>query len=92
VPSNERSADQAGLSSMFRLRMRLWQGRRCEDGENPLDWQAFRASEVDSGESDPGQDPPAEFLRFTADTPDACFGAGAADAFGDVAPAEKVWV
>jgi hypothetical protein len=92
MPSDVRTTDELWQSPTFRLRVQLWQGRRCEAGENPLDWEAFRASEADVGEPDPGETPPGEFYRFVPDTPDACFGAGVADAFGDVSPAERTWI
>jgi hypothetical protein len=45
--------------------MRDWQTERHHRGENPFDWQAFRAIVSYVGASDPGDDPPSEFYWFT---------------------------
>jgi hypothetical protein len=48
--------------------MRDWQTERHHRGENPFDWQAFRAVVSYIGACDPGADAPSEFYWFT--TPD----------------------
>lgn len=45
--------------------MRDWQIERHCHGENPFDWDAFRAVVSYVGASDPGEDPPNEFFWFT---------------------------
>ena len=45
--------------------MRDWQIERHRHGENPFDWEAFRAVVSYVGASDPGEDPPTEFFWFT---------------------------
>ena len=45
--------------------MRDWQTERHHRGENPFDWQVFRAVVSYVGASDPGADPPSEFYWFT---------------------------
>jgi len=45
--------------------MRDWQIERHRHGENPFDWDAFRAVVSYVGASDPGEDPPNEFFWFT---------------------------
>ena len=52
----------------FEQQMRDWQTERHHRGENPFDWQAFRAVVGYVGGCDPGADPPMEFFWFT--TPD----------------------
>ena len=47
-------------------RLRDWQTERNRRGENPFDWQAFRAASSYMGACDPGADPPAEFFWFTS--------------------------
>jgi hypothetical protein len=45
--------------------MRDWQTERHHRGENPFDWQAFRAVMSYVGACDPGERPPSEFFWFT---------------------------
>jgi hypothetical protein len=45
--------------------MRDWQIERHQHGENPFDWDAFRAVVSYVGACDPGEDPPTEFFWFT---------------------------
>jgi hypothetical protein len=52
----------------FEQQMRDWQTERHHRGENPFDWQAFRAVVGYVGACDPGAEPPTEFFWFT--TPD----------------------
>jgi hypothetical protein len=52
----------------FEQQMRDWQTEQHHRGENPFDWQAFRAVVSYVGACDPGADPPTEFFWFT--TPD----------------------
>jgi hypothetical protein len=46
--------------------MRDWQAERHRRGENPFDWQAFRAVVSYVGACDPGDEPPSEFFWFTS--------------------------
>jgi hypothetical protein len=49
----------------FEQQMRDWQTDRHHRGENPFDWQAFRAVVSYVGACDPGEEPPTEFYWFT---------------------------
>lgn len=40
----------------------LWRGLREERGENPVDWDAFRAHLIAIGHNDPGDVPPDDWV------------------------------
>jgi hypothetical protein len=50
----------------IRSQMEDWQSQRAGNGENPMDWQAFRQHAQGIGAPDPGQEAPPEFMQSTA--------------------------
>ncbi len=44
--------------------MNEWRQQRYANGENPLDWAAFRAHVQAIGGADPGETAPDEFYRW----------------------------
>ena len=44
--------------------MTEWKRQRYADGENPLDWVAFKRHLAESGAPDPGDSAPEEFYRW----------------------------
>jgi hypothetical protein len=48
----------------FEEQMTAWRQQRFADGENPLDWTAFRQHLLSIGASDPGEAAPDEFYRW----------------------------
>jgi hypothetical protein len=44
--------------------MQEWKQQRFANGENPMDWVAFRQHVQQLGASDPGETPPDEFYRW----------------------------
>jgi hypothetical protein len=44
--------------------MTEWKRQRFADGENPLDWVAFKQHLAAIGAPDPGDSPPEEFYRW----------------------------
>lgn len=47
----------------IRSQIQQWQGLRAGNGENPVDWEAFRQHARGIGAPDPGQDAPPEFAQ-----------------------------
>jgi hypothetical protein len=60
-----RMSELIGANPTLEQQMRDWQTERHHRGENPFDWQAFRAVVSYVGSCDPGADPPSEFFWFT---------------------------
>ena len=48
----------------FEEQMTTWRQQRYADGENPLDWTAFRQHLRSIGATDPGEAAPDEFYRW----------------------------
>jgi hypothetical protein len=48
----------------FEEQMQSWRQQRYANGENPLDWGAFRQHLLGSGAADPGEAAPDEFYRW----------------------------
>ena len=63
-----RMSELIAANPTLEQQMRDWQTERHHRGENPFDWEAFRAVVGYLGSCDPGADPPSEFYWFT--TPD----------------------
>lgn len=57
----------------IRNQMEEWQRLRAGNGEDPMDWGAFRQHAQGIGAPDPGQEAPAEFTQSTAATTRAAF-------------------
>ena len=47
--------------------MREWKQQRFANGENPMDWVAFRQHVQQLGAADPGETAPDEFYRWNDD-------------------------
>ena len=47
--------------------MHAWRQQRFANGENPMDWVAFRSHVQQLGAPDPGELPPDEFYRWNED-------------------------
>jgi hypothetical protein len=56
--------DLQSSNGSFSEQMTAWRQQRYADGENPLDWTAFRRHLLTIGAPDPGETPPDEFYRW----------------------------
>jgi hypothetical protein len=74
--------------------LREWKKQRFANGENPMDWTAFRAHLEGLGAPDPGERPPDEFFRWdeslTGGTPDESAGTSGAYSPSRDVPAGEV--
>jgi hypothetical protein len=59
-----RMSDLIEANPSLEQQMRDWQTERHHRGENPFDWDSFRAVVSYVGACDPGDDAPAEFYWF----------------------------
>ncbi len=68
---SELQADNENIAQQ----LQEWQQQRYANGENPMDWVAFKAHLKDLGAPDPGDSAPDEFHRWdesmAGGTPDA---------------------
>lgn len=60
-----RMSELIAANPTLEQQMRDWQTERHHRGENPFDWQAFRAVVSYVGACDPGAEAPPEFFWFT---------------------------
>lgn len=57
-------ADLRQANANIEQQMTAWKQHRFANGENPMDWVAFRAHVQGIGAPDPGDDIPEEFYRW----------------------------
>ena len=51
-------------NAQIETQLREWKQQRFANGENPMDWAAFRTHLEAVGAPDPGEHPPDEFFRW----------------------------
>ena len=57
-------AELSEQNASFEEQMNTWRQQRFANGENPMDWTAFRQHMQAIGAPDPGETAPDEFSRW----------------------------
>jgi hypothetical protein len=83
-----------GQNEQIEAQMQEWQQQRFANGENPMDWVAFRQHLQQLGAPDPGESAPDEFLRWdeslVGGTPDPNAGTSGAYSKSRDVPADEI--
>jgi hypothetical protein len=81
-------------NDQIETQLREWKQQRFANGENPMDWAAFRKHLEGLGAPDPGESSPDEFLRWdesmVGGTPDESAGTTGAYSPSRDVPAEEM--